>query len=105
MVLDKNSCVAGESLQSKVIVGLVFALCPADSCGRTPACRNNIYPDTPSVSQVPKAVSGAACARTDLFSGPENRLLQAELTEIGLVLVRSGFVLTLPSKPGAPPAE
>jgi hypothetical protein len=44
-----------------------------------------------------------AGAQTDLFSGPENHLLQAELQEPGFALVRNGFVLTPPSKPGAPP--
>jgi hypothetical protein len=42
---------------------------------------------------------------TDLFSGPENQLLQAELPQAGFALVRKGFVLTPPAKPGAPPAE
>ena len=40
---------------------------------------------------------------TDLFSGPENQLLQAEYPEYGYALVRNGFVLTPPAKPGAPP--
>jgi hypothetical protein len=39
----------------------------------------------------------------DLFSGPENQLLQAELRQQGFALVRTGFVLTPPAKPGAPP--
>jgi hypothetical protein len=43
-------------------------------------------------------------AMTDLFSGPENQLLQAELPQQGFALVRKGFVLTPPTKPGAPPA-
>jgi hypothetical protein len=42
---------------------------------------------------------------TDLFSGPENQLLQAEFPEIGYALVRNGFVLTPPAKPGAPPVK
>ncbi len=42
---------------------------------------------------------------TDLFSGPENQLLQAELPQQGFSLVRNGFVLTPPRKPLAPPAE
>ena len=42
---------------------------------------------------------------TDLFSGPENQLLQAELPQQGFALVRKGFVLTPPAKPGAPPTE
>jgi hypothetical protein len=40
----------------------------------------------------------------DLFSGPENQLLQAELRQQGFALVRKGFVLTPPAKAGAPPA-
>jgi hypothetical protein len=46
-----------------------------------------------------------ADAATDLFSGPENQLLQAELPHQGFALVRNGFALTPPAKPGAPPAE
>ncbi len=46
-------------------------------------------------------ISGAG---TDLFSGPENQLLQAELPQVGFALIRKGFVLTPPSKAGAPPA-
>jgi hypothetical protein len=42
---------------------------------------------------------------TDLFSGPENQLLQAELPQQGFSLVRKGFVLTPPAKPVAPPTE
>jgi hypothetical protein len=44
-------------------------------------------------------------ANTDLFSGPENQLLQAELPQQGFALVRTGFVLTPSAKAGAPPAE
>ena len=40
---------------------------------------------------------------THLFSGPDNQLLQAELPYQGFALVRNGFVLTPPAKPGAPP--
>jgi len=43
--------------------------------------------------------------RTDLFSGPQNQLLQAELPQQGFALVRKGFVLTPPNKPQAPPAS
>src|ERR1035437_4679299 len=42
---------------------------------------------------------------TDLFSGPENQLLQAEFPQIGFALIRNGFVLTPSAKPGAPPAD
>ena len=40
---------------------------------------------------------------TDLFAGPENQLLQAELPQEGFALVRNGFVLTPPARPQAPP--
>lgn len=46
-----------------------------------------------------------AAESTDLFSGPENQLLQAELPQNGFALVRKGFVLTPPTKPGAPPTD
>ena len=48
-------------------------------------------------------VATIAGATTDLFSGPQNELLQAELPQNGFALVRSGFVLTPPAKAGAPP--
>jgi hypothetical protein len=44
-----------------------------------------------------------AGAQSELFSGPENQLLQAELPQQGFALVRKGFVLTPPAKAGAPP--
>ena len=50
-------------------------------------------------------VATIAGATTDLFSGPENQLLQAELPQQGFALVRKGFVLTPPAKPGAPPPQ
>jgi len=50
-------------------------------------------------------VATIAGARTDLFSSPENQLLQAELPQQGFALVRKGFILTPPAKPGAPPAQ
>jgi len=43
-------------------------------------------------------------AITDLFSGPDNGLLQAELPQDGFALVRKGFVLKPPTKAPAPPA-
>jgi hypothetical protein len=46
-----------------------------------------------------------AGAKTDLFSGPGNHLLQAELPQEGFALVRKGFVLTPPAKPGAPAGD
>ena len=48
-------------------------------------------------------VATIAGANTDLFSGLGNGLLQAELPQQGFSLVRKGFVLTPPKRPGAPP--
>jgi hypothetical protein len=48
-------------------------------------------------------VATIAGADTDLFSGTENQLLQAELPQAGFALVRKGFVLTPSAKPSAPP--
>jgi hypothetical protein len=50
-------------------------------------------------------VATIAGAKSDLFSGPENQLLQAELPQQGFAFVRKGFVLTPPAKAGAPPAQ
>jgi hypothetical protein len=47
-------------------------------------------------------VASIGDSRTDLFSGPENQLLQAELPQQGFALVRNGFVLAPPAKPPAP---
>ena len=49
-------------------------------------------------------VATIAGAKTDLFAGPQNELLQAELSQQGFALVRNGFVLTPPAKAGAPPS-
>lgn len=50
-------------------------------------------------------VATIAGAKTDLFSGSENRLLQAELPQEGFALVRKGFVLKPPPRAAAPPAQ
>jgi hypothetical protein len=48
-------------------------------------------------------IATIAGSTTDIFAGPENQLLQAELPQQGFALVRNGFVLTPPTKPLAPP--
>jgi hypothetical protein len=48
-------------------------------------------------------VATIAGSSTHLFSGNENQLLQAELPQQGFALIRKDFVLTPPSKAGAPP--
>jgi hypothetical protein len=50
-------------------------------------------------------VATIAGTTTHLFSGPENQLLQAELSQQGFALIRKGFVLTPPAKAGAPPDQ
>jgi len=50
-------------------------------------------------------IATIAGAQTDLFSGPENQLLQAELPQQGFALVRKGFILTPPARPQAAPAS
>jgi hypothetical protein len=42
-------------------------------------------------------------SKVDLFSGPSNELLQAEWMDEGFAMVRQGFKLTPPARPGAPP--
>jgi hypothetical protein len=41
--------------------------------------------------------------KVELFSGPDNELLQAEWTDEGFALVRQGFKLTPPARPSAAP--
>jgi hypothetical protein len=50
-------------------------------------------------------VATVAGAKTELFSGPQNQLMQAELPQEGFALVRNGFVLKPPAKAPAPPAQ
>jgi hypothetical protein len=50
-------------------------------------------------------VATIAGSNTDLFSGPQNQLLQAELAQQGFALVRKGFVLTPPTRPIVPKDE
>ena len=47
-------------------------------------------------------VATIAGANTELFSGPDNQLLQAELPQAGFALVRKGFVLKPSAKPIVP---
>lgn len=64
--------------------------------------RGTLNGSTITVHHLVSTISGQA---TDLFSGPENQLLQAQLPQPGFALVRSGFVLTPPARPLAPPAN
>lgn len=50
-------------------------------------------------------VATIAGTKADLFSGADNRLLQAELPQQGFALVRTGFVLKPPAHAPAPPTQ
>jgi hypothetical protein len=50
-------------------------------------------------------IATIAGADTDLFTGPDYQLLQAELPQQGFSLIRKGFVLTPPKRPIVPPEE
>jgi hypothetical protein len=53
--------------------------------------------------QVQHLTANISGAKTEIFVGPQNELLQAELPQQGFALVRNGFALTPPKKPIAPP--
>ena len=53
--------------------------------------------------QVQHLTATIAGVKTEIFAGPKDELLQAELPQPGFALVRKGFVLTPPKKPIAPP--
>lgn len=65
------------------------------------------YPDEDGVLEgkpvaVHHLVAMIAGENTDLYSGPENQLLQAELPEGGFALIRKGFELKPPARPVVP---
>jgi hypothetical protein len=47
-------------------------------------------------------VATIAGANTELFSGPDNQLLQADLPQAGFALIRKGFVLKPSARPIVP---
>jgi hypothetical protein len=55
--------------------------------------------------QVQHLTANISGEKTEIFAGPKNELLQAELPQQGFALVRKGFVLTPPKRPIAPPDE
>lgn len=55
-----------------------------------------------AVHHLEVTISGAP---SELFTGPDNQLLQAELQQEGFALVRKGFVLTPPRRPLAAPDQ
>jgi hypothetical protein len=85
----------------------LWAIVPKQN-GLVGAVRLATYPDEQgtlngSTLTVHHLVATIAGSDTDLFSGPEDQLLQAELPQDGFALVRDGFVLKPPTKAPAPP--
>ena len=100
-------------LQSLLILGSksnnrdLWAIIPKQA-GSVESVQLAIYPDEEgtlngSPVTVHHVVATIAGAITDLFSGPKNELLQAELPQDGFALVQNGFVLKPPTKAPAPP--
>ncbi len=84
----------------------LWAILPKQS-GSIEAVQVATYPDQQGTLDgkavaVHHLVATIAGAQTDLFSGPENQLLQAELPQQGFALVRKGFVLKPSAKPVVP---
>ena len=86
----------------------IFPKQSGDQAATTTAVQLATYPDQQGTLNgrqivVHHLVATTAGTSTDLFSGPENQLLQAELPQQGFALIREGFVLTPPAKAGPPP--
>ena len=87
----------------------LWAIIPKQA-GSVAAIQLATYPDEQGTLDgkpvtVHHLIATIAGSNTDLFSGTENQLLQAELPQQGFALVRKGFVLTPPAKPIAPMVE
>lgn len=89
----------------------LYAIFPKQT-GNQPATINAVqlatYPDEQGTLNgrtitVHHLVATMAETSTDLFIGPENQLLQAELPQAGFALIGSGFLLKPPAKAGAAP--
>jgi hypothetical protein len=85
----------------------VWAILPKQA-GSIEPVRLATYPDQEGTLgdkpiTVHHLVATIAGANTDLFSGPENQLLQAELPQAGFALIRKGFVLKPAARPIVPP--
>lgn len=100
-------------LQSLLILGSksnnrgLWAIIPKQA-GSIESVRLATYPDEEgtlngSPITVHHIVATIAGAIPDLFSGPKDELLQAELPQDGFALVRNGFVLKPPTRAPAPP--
>jgi len=86
----------------------LWAILPKES-GSIEAVQLATYPDQQGTLEgkpitVHHLVATIAGANTELFSGPEDQLLQAELPQEGFALIRKSFVLKPPAKPIVPPS-
>jgi hypothetical protein len=86
----------------------IWAIIPKETGSESPVILATYVDEQGTLDTEPITVhhilATIAGAKTDLFAGPQNQLLQAELPQQGFALVRKGFVLTPPVKAGAPPA-
>jgi hypothetical protein len=87
----------------------IWAIIPKQNGSETPVTLATYADEQGTLDTKPitvhHIVATIAGAKTDLFAGPQNQLLQAELPQQGFALVRKGFVLTPPAKAGAPPTQ
>jgi len=86
--------------------GEVWAILPKQA-GSIEPVKLATYPDQQGTLEgkpitVHHVVATIAGANTDLFWGPENQLLQADLPQPGFALVRKSFVLKPPARPEVP---
>ncbi|HEY5214935.1 MAG TPA: hypothetical protein VIJ38_18140 [Acidobacteriaceae bacterium] len=84
----------------------MWAILPKEA-GSVEPVRLATYPDQEGTLEgepiaVHHLVATIAGAYTELFSGPDNQFLQAELPQAGFALIRKGFVLAPPAKPIVP---
>jgi hypothetical protein len=84
----------------------LWAILPKEA-GSVEPVRLATYPDQEGTLEgkpiaVHHLVATIAGANTELYSGPDNQLLQAELPQAGFALVRKGFVLKPSAKPIVP---
>jgi len=84
----------------------LWAILPKEA-GSIEPVRLATYPDQEGTLEgkpitVHHVVATIAGADTELFSGPENQLLQAELPEGGFALIRKNFQLKPPARPVVP---
>jgi hypothetical protein len=84
----------------------LWAILPKEA-GSVEPVRLATYPDQEGTLEgkpvaVHYLVATIAGANTELFSGPDNQLLQADLPQAGFALIRKGFVLKPSARPIVP---